>query len=548
MRKITGIILSAAIALSMMPYTAFAETVETEPLHEELPQSELQVQEESPDAEQDEAKDEIVEEPPAADTQDEIKNGWTDEDGAVRYYENDVYAKGIKEIDGSLYFFGEDGALVKDRMFVYEGGKYYANQDGTLKTKEFLTVKSSNDAAKAGEMYYFGDDGKAAVYTFYVDGIRYYASGDGVITKNKIIEFKKYGYKIYFGKDGKAVKGFFTGPDGKRYHANDDFTISRYTFYVGSDRYYASGDGVLTVNKRVDFKSNGYSIYFGKDGKAVKGFFYAGNKRYYADSNGFIKKYTFYVNGKRYYGGSDGALAINKFVTFHKTGETRFFGSDGAMKCYTFYNGGKRYYASGDGVVQKNRVIYFKKYGYSLYFGPDGSAQRRYQNPKGMLQFTSSPSKHGQSFYMSPCKVNDLSTRSQHVEAMIDRAYDYLGDPYVVCRSGKPGAGVDCSGLVMQAGYAAGVDFYPSTPYRHTFPAYEYESREIWKLRTLKTVSWANRQRGDLIFYANRNGIVTHIAIYLGNNKIIHSWPGGVRVSNVYGWGNHIKGVKRVFN
>ena len=172
---------------------------------------------------------------------------------------------------------------------------------------------------------------------------------------------------------------------------------------------------------------------------------------------------------------------------------------------------------------------------------------RYYQNPGNMIQLSNHPSYHGQSFYMSPCRVNNASTRSDHVEAMISRAYNYLGNPYVVCRSGPVGPGVDCSGLVMQAGYAAGVDFYPSTPYRHTFPAYEYESREMWKLSTLKYVSWGSRQRGDLIFYCNNSGTVMHVAIYLGNDRIIHSWPGGVRVSNVYGWGN-IKGARRIFN
>ena len=98
----------------------------------------------------------------------------------------------------------------------------------------------------------------------------------------------------------------------------------------------------------------------------------------------------------------------------------------------------------------------------------------------------------------------------------------------------------------MQACYGAGVDLWPSNPYRHRFPKYEYESRYIAKHKTLKTVPFSERKRGDLIFYS-RNGIVIHVAIYLGNNKIIHSWPPRVMVSSVYGWAD-IYRVKRIFN
>ena len=102
--------------------------------------------------------------------------------------------------------------------------------------------------------------------------------------------------------------------------------------------------------------------------------------------------------------------------------------------------------------------------------------------------------------------------------------------------------------FVMQACYAAGIDLWPSNPYRHQFQKYEFESRYIWKNSKLQKVSWENRKRGDLIFYANGYGTIIHIAIYLGNNKIIHSWPGKIRVSSVYGRGDHIAGVRRVFH
>lgn len=173
---------------------------------------------------------------------------------------------------------------------------------------------------------------------------------------------------------------------------------------------------------------------------------------------------------------------------------------------------------------------------------------RYYQNPKKYVQITNKISKHGLSYYTSPVLVNNMSTKKDHIEAMIKTAYKYLGDPYVVCQSRAPGKGVDCSGLVMQACYGAGVDLWPSNPYRHRSPAYEWESRNIAKHSNLKTVPYSDRKRGDLIFYANGSGTVIHVAIYLGNNKIIHSALSGVHVTGMgYKYG-HVCKVKRIFN
>lgn len=150
--------------------------------------------------------------------------------------------------------------------------------------------------------------------------------------------------------------------------------------------------------------------------------------------------------------------------------------------------------------------------------------------------------------YVSPMRVNRNSSRQDHIEAMISRAYDYLGDPYVIGASGAPGLGLDCSGLVMQGLFAAGLDMSPINPIRHAQPGYEYESRNMWASPKLMKVPYANRQRGDLIFYHDGNGVVIHVAIYLGNNRVIESWPNSVMVSAVVdGKHPYILGVGRPF-
>lgn len=151
--------------------------------------------------------------------------------------------------------------------------------------------------------------------------------------------------------------------------------------------------------------------------------------------------------------------------------------------------------------------------------------------------------------YTSPIQTDYTSTKQDCIEAMIDRAYDYLGTEYIVGASGKPGQGVDCSGLVMQALYASGINPTPVSVIRHSQPGYEYESRNLYKSSKFKKVSYANRKRGDLIFYSNSNGVIIHIAIYLGNNKVIEAWPGKVVVWPIKNsHRSRIAGVRRVFN
>lgn len=148
---------------------------------------------------------------------------------------------------------------------------------------------------------------------------------------------------------------------------------------------------------------------------------------------------------------------------------------------------------------------------------------------------------------MSKLKTTPNSTRQECIEAMISTAYEYINTEYVIGASGAPGTGADCSGLVMQALYASGIDPDPISPVRHSHPGYEYESGNMWNL-SMKRVEYSQRQRGDLIFYQNSNGYVNHVAIYLGNDQVIESWPDKVIVWPIKNsHRSNIKGVMRPF-
>jgi cell wall-associated NlpC family hydrolase len=93
-------------------------------------------------------------------------------------------------------------------------------------------------------------------------------------------------------------------------------------------------------------------------------------------------------------------------------------------------------------------------------------------------------------------------------------AYAQLGKPYQWAADG-PGS-YDCSGLTEAAWRAAGV----SLPHN---AAMQYNA--------LRHISRSTLQPGDLVFYSSLN----HVAIYVGNNQIIHAPTFGdvVKVSSV---------------
>lgn len=178
---------------------------------------------------------------------------------------------------------------------------------------------------------------------------------------------------------------------------------------------------------------------------------------------------------------------------------------------------------------------------------PDGSwhtkstsvwvGYRGYQNPAGYYQVSccsvNIPHLNSGIFgYRTPSRIGTYATRDDCINAMITRAFDYVGTtPYIWDYSCAPGVGVDCAGLVMQCLYATGMDLGRYTPWDHYYtPGHNHYANDMWNDPRFMHASFSQRQRGDLICYQG------HIAIYLGNDQIIEasSPRNGVRVHSVY--------------
>lgn len=118
-------------------------------------------------------------------------------------------------------------------------------------------------------------------------------------------------------------------------------------------------------------------------------------------------------------------------------------------------------------------------------------------------------------------------------EQMIAFARGFLGEEYVWGGAGPRGYGVDCSGLVLQALYSAGLDPQPITVDKHVLPDYR-TSVELYDHPRLAHLRRSAVQRGDLVFWrSNKTGRVNHVAIYLGGGKVLEAAEPRVRIGSV---------------
>ncbi len=91
---------------------------------------------------------------------------------------------------------------------------------------------------------------------------------------------------------------------------------------------------------------------------------------------------------------------------------------------------------------------------------------------------------------------------------LVNNAMQYLGGTYVWGGT-TLGVGVDCSGFVLRL----------FEQYGYNLPRTSY-----WQVNCGTEVAFEDMQPGDLIFYWNNSlGRIGHVAIYIGNNLIIHA-------------------------
>jgi cell wall-associated NlpC family hydrolase len=129
--------------------------------------------------------------------------------------------------------------------------------------------------------------------------------------------------------------------------------------------------------------------------------------------------------------------------------------------------------------------------------------------------------------------ASGIVSRSSAIATSLTRsAMRFIGTPYVF--GGTRPSGFDCSGYVQHVYAMLGIHL------PRTADAQFDAGRHI--ATTMKP--------GDLVFFHTYAPGVSHVGIYLGNNKFIHSSAShGVAISNLHNgyWAPRYVGAKRVF-
>ena len=250
----------------------------------------------------------------------------------------------FKEINGSTYYYGENGNLYRNQFYNNWGRTYYFQANGARLDNGFYnnwgrTYYFGSDGARWdnrfynnwGRTYYFQNDGSRLDNSFYNNwGRTYYFGSDGARWDNRYMV--KWGRAYYFGNDGALLQNQLKSINGINYWINNEGVIPLKNQFLTANEnqlFYFDGNGSLVINK---FYHNwGHTYYFGNDGaRYTDQFLNKNGKVYYFDNQGIMYQDQYYKNwGHTYYFGADGARYTNQFLT--KDGHQYYFDNDGIM-------------------------------------------------------------------------------------------------------------------------------------------------------------------------------------------------------------------------
>ena len=250
----------------------------------------------------------------------------------------------FKEINGSTYYYGENGNLYRNQFYNNWGRTYYFQANGARLDNGFYnnwgrTYYFGSDGARWdnrfynnwGRTYYFQNDGSRLDNSFYNNwGRTYYFGVDGARWDNRYMV--KWGRAYYFGNDGALLQNQLKSINGINYWINNEGIIPLKNQFLTANEnqlFYFDGNGSLVVNK---FYHNwGHTYYFGNDGaRYTDQFLNRDGKVYYFDNQGIMYQDQYYKNwGHTYYFGSDGARYTDQFL--NRDGKVYYFDNQGIM-------------------------------------------------------------------------------------------------------------------------------------------------------------------------------------------------------------------------
>ena len=187
----------------------------------------------------------------------------------------------FKNINGSTYYYDENGNLYRNQFYSNWGRTYYFDNDGARWDNRYMV--------RWGRAYYFGNDGALLQNQLRsINGINYWINSQGVIPlRNQFLTVNE-NQLYYFDRNGDLVVNkfyhnwghtYYFGPDGARY--TDQFLNK------DGKVYYFDNQGIMYQDQY--YKNWGHTYYYGNDGALVKGLQAINGKIYDFDNDGIMQ-------------------------------------------------------------------------------------------------------------------------------------------------------------------------------------------------------------------------------------------------------------------
>ncbi|WP_394238791.1 hypothetical protein [Niallia oryzisoli] len=244
----------------------------------------------------------------------ELWEGWLLYNGQWYYFFNDVQYMvfGPQTIDGKVYLFDRDGALVtKSGWIPFMNDWYYINGDGTL----------LNGWLSYNNQWYYLLDGRMATGAQLINGQYYYFDASGAnVTRAGWVSYGQSWY--YIGEKGVLMEGWLPY-NGQWYYLGDTYEtpFPEYPYFYKEYAPARMAAGYEIID--------GQSYYFDANGIMATNSWVGGEaySRYYAQENGVLKTGWFAYNGEWYYLGD---YMVTGTVTIGT--EVHYFNSNGVWQ------------------------------------------------------------------------------------------------------------------------------------------------------------------------------------------------------------------------
>jgi hypothetical protein len=174
--------------------------------------------------------------------------------------------------------------------------------------------------------------------------------------------------------------------------------------------------------------------------------------------------------------------------------------------------------------------------GLSIRFGGSGRPRPAQPDPTPIQPVADAP-------LSSPGHAGGIESKPVLLrDSIIATATDAMGRPYRWGGTGADGGGFDCSGLIQHAYGQHGI----------ALPRTSAEQAKQGKAVSKKLGTLVP---GDLLTFSNRGGPVSHVGLYIGDRRFIHSASRGVQISILSGedpygrwWFKRWVGVRRIID